>query len=147
MKRYYFLLLLGIASVLWSCKKEHSDEVNGDNSFHSTLSSGTWKVTSFTSANTDHTADFADFRFMFDANGHTNAANTLFSVDGSWSANENVSPVTLALDYPDADAPQIFTDLSGTYDVIAYSSVKVQCRKQQAGGGPSADVLVLERIQ
>ena len=57
-----------------------------------TVTSGTWKVSSFHESSEDHTAEFSNYVFIFNANGTLTATISGTTTTGSWffddSSNE-----------------------------------------------------------
>lgn len=84
---YSICLIFLIAIVSFtSCKKNDSTPVifNSD-----AVTSGTWQVTSFHESQSDHTINFNNYLFTFDANGTMTATISGTVTTGTWNFDDS----------------------------------------------------------
>ncbi len=106
-----FLLLITLIGA--SCKKEKIIEAQKDLIFQ-ILTDGFWSVTLLTVNTTDHTTEFAGYRFKFYDNKSVDASfNTIFVKSGTWDAS--TADMTTTSNF--AGATQPLSLLNGTWKI------------------------------
>lgn len=111
-----------------------------------TVSSGTWRITSYLDSGEDETSDFAGYNFTFGANNVLTATNGTNTYSGIWSVtNDDDSADDLDFDILfSSPATQSFQDLSDDWDVIERTATKVRLRDISGGNGDT-DYLTFEK--
>jgi hypothetical protein len=111
-----------------------------------TVSSGTWRITSYLDSGQDETADFAGYNFTFGASNVLTATNGTNNYSGIWSVtNDDDSANDLDFDILfSAPAPASFQDLSDDWDVVERTETKVRLRDVSGGNGDT-DYLTFEK--
>ena len=115
---YSICLIFLIAIVSFtSCKKDDSTPVifNSD-----AVTSGTWRVTSFHESQSDHTMDFSNYLFTFDANG-TLTATISGTVTGTWDFDDSRNEFHLQIGN---NSP--LTDISKGWIILESTSTTLQ---------------------
>ena len=106
-----FLLLITLMGA--SCKKEKIIEEQKDLIFQ-ILTDGFWSVTLLTVNTTDHTPEFAGYRFKFYDNKSVDASfNTVFVKSGTWDAS--TADMTTTSNFTGATQP--LNLLNGTWKI------------------------------
>jgi hypothetical protein len=109
----------------------------------STVTSGTWRITLFNNAGTDKTSTFSGYNFTYASSGNLSGANSLLSVNGTWSTVLDGSKVKLIMNFPSPSIPD-FVMLNEDWQVTARTDTKVTMQHISSGGG-STDYLTIEK--
>lgn len=114
-----FLLLLSVVA----CKKKTMNQAEAN------ITSGTWKITTFSDQGEDETSEFSDANFVFKSDGTVTISGTT-TVLGTWNiAKENDSNdddlfddkcIEVSLNFP---IP--YSDLSNDWELESQSSTKI----------------------
>ena len=126
-----FLVMFLVAS----CSDDSSDSVKDE--VKSSVSAGTWRVTSFTEDDLDETAHFSGYNFTFGTGGDLTATNGTNTYTGSWSLSSNSSDDS----YDDLDFniaftnPSEFEDLSEDWEVLNHTATRLELRHESGGDG------------
>lgn len=111
---------------------------------------GTWYISSLIEEDEDNTADFSGYSFTFGASNVLTATNGTNTYTGTWSVASNDDSDD---DNPDSDldfniyfaSPTLFNDeLSDDWDIISYTSTKIQL-VDVSGGNGGIDYLTFEK--
>jgi hypothetical protein len=96
------ICLLMITGILSGCKKQ-VQEIQEDLVIMA-MTSGQWKMTSFSLNGTDRTSDFAVYRFKYNSNYTVDAVrNGIVERSGTW--NGSASTMTIMANFPSATTP------------------------------------------
>ena len=109
------------------------------------LVAGNWKITYLYTNNTDKTAQYSDYLFTFDNNGHSAVANPLMSVNGSWSVSEGATgkPI-IHLSYTGVEENPTFGIFPGDWIVEAQNDYMVALQRTTDNG---TEQLNIERLK
>ena len=124
-----------------SCKKDSDDNSTTTANVSSTVTSGTWRITLFSNAGTDKTSTFSGYNLTYASSGNLAAANSLLSVNGTWSTGTDDSKVKLVMNFPSPSIPD-FVMLNEDWQVTGRTDTKVTM--QHISGG-STDYLTIEK--
>ncbi len=84
---YSICLIFLVAIVSFtSCTKDDSTPVNFNSN---AVTTGTWRITSFHENHDDHTLDFSNYLFTFDANGTLTATISGTVTTGTWDFDDS----------------------------------------------------------
>lgn len=122
------LLLSGLLLLATGCHKvlEQVEE----NIVIRAMTEGQWRITSFTRAGADHTADYAPYRFQFYKNNTVEAINNgITETTGSWSADANARTITAT--YNTVTPP--LNVLNGTWQITNNSWTFVEATQTVSG--------------
>ena len=134
-----FLAGLIFFCCLASCKK--IEEKIQENRAMEFITSGEWKVKSFTKNGVNHSAAFIPFIFRFKTNGEVDAfVNGMVEATGSWEGNANAG--TIKSNFP-ATAVQPLPLLNGTWQITDGGETYTVANKLENG---ETSVLRLEKI-
>jgi hypothetical protein len=84
LKAILFIALL--STTLFACRKQDDDIAATSNQV---LTSGTWKVSSFTELSDNKTSDFLGYDFDFNSDGKLIVSKSGTVMEGSWSISSN----------------------------------------------------------
>lgn len=149
-KNAIFAFLVGGLFFATSCSSDDDSNPSttnpSANDVINTVSSGTWRITSYLDSGQDETADFAGYNFTFGASNVLTATNGTNNYSGIWSVtNDDDSADDLDFDILfSSPAPASFQDLSDDWDVVERASTKVRLRDVSGGNGDT-DYLTLEK--
>jgi len=149
-KNAIFAFLVGGLFFATSCSSDDDSNPSttnpSANDVINTVSSGTWRITSYLDSGQDETADFAGYNFTFGASNVLTATNGTNNYSGIWSVtNDDDSANDLDFDILfSAPAPASFQDLSDDWDVVERTSTKVRLRDVSGGNGDT-DYLTFEK--
>lgn len=122
------LLFLTVLTLLLGCEK--AKEQLQQDLIVKAITDGVWRVTSFTKAGTDKTADFSAYRFQFHTNLTVDALNNgMTEKTGTWQADPNAK--TVASSFTNASAPLML--LNGTWQVTKNSWTFVEANQTVNG--------------
>ena len=109
MKRLLFLSLALIG--LLGCKKKEAIQ---EDLVILAMTTGQWKMTSFTEGGVDRTPDFASYRFKYNTNYTVDAIrNGSIEKTGTW--NGSASTMSIFAEFPNATQPLIV--INGTWSI------------------------------
>ena len=149
-KNAIFAFLVGGLFFATSCSSDDDSNPSttnpSANDVINTVSSGTWRITSYLDSGQDETADFAGYNFTFGASNVLTATNGTNNYSGIWSVtNDDDSADDLDFDILFSEpAPASFQDLSDDWDVVERTSTKVRLRDVSGGNGDT-DYLTFEK--
>lgn len=154
-KRFYFSFLVIICFNLIFSACSNSDDhgdVN-DNSeqitqVENTVESGTWRITNFIDSGKNETSDFTGYNFSFNSDGSLVATNGTDTLTGTWSVTDDSSSssnddIDFNIFFPVQDTND-FEDLNDDWDIISYTSVKIELIDISGGNG-GTDNLTFEK--
>lgn len=129
------LLGLFIITGLISCKKNTEFSATTTGMLQDNLIAGTWKITYLYADSTNKTAEYTDYLFTFENNGHSAVANPLMSVNGSWSVSEGApgKPV-LHLAYMAVEQNPTFNVFPGNWIVESQNAYRVNMQRTNDNG-------------
>ncbi|WP_235915045.1 hypothetical protein [Flagellimonas ochracea] len=113
---------------------------------------GSWTITYFFDTDKEETSDFNGYTFTFNSDGTLTASNGSNEVTGTWSitdsdsnSNDDSSDDDSGADFNIAfSSPADFEDLSDDWDIVEYSSVRIELIDVSGGNG-GTDNLVFEK--
>ena len=130
MKKISSLLL--IALLFMGCKKQ-VQEIQQDLVILA-MTSGQWKMTSFSLNGTDRTPDFATYRFKYNSNYTVDAIrNGTVERSGTW--NGSASTMTIAANFPGATTP--IDLINGNWNITRNGWTYVEATQTQNGDNKS----------
>jgi len=144
------VLMLSLALMSSTCSSDDDDGNSNDNSaliadVENTVESGNWEITYYFDS-TDETSDYNGYAFTFDPNGTLTATNGTNTYAGTWSVTDSSS--SSSSDDVDFNiffsAPPDFEELSDDWDIIQYSSTKIELIDVSGGNG-GTDYLTFEK--
>ncbi|MDH4058977.1 MAG: hypothetical protein OEU76_09435 [Cyclobacteriaceae bacterium] len=136
------LLILGMVA----CSEDDSmnstmDELEG------IAKSGTWRITYFWDSDQDETDHFTGYSFTFGDSDVLTATKGATTITGVWSISDSNSGDD-SMDDLDFNilftAPPDFEDLSDDWEIMDFTSTKIQL-KDVSGGGGGTDFLTFEK--
>jgi hypothetical protein len=81
------------------------------------VTTGQWRVTSFTKGGTDITTDFSAYKFQFKENNTVDALNNgVLEKSGTWNATGDVNAQTIVSNFPGATYPLGL--INGSWNVV-----------------------------
>ncbi|MBF6608836.1 MAG: hypothetical protein ITG00_08875 [Flavobacterium sp.] len=145
-----FFQLAGIAFLAFGCSSDDDSTVFIDPiQVSNTVTSGTWRITSFIEDGNDETNHFTGYDFTFNLNGELTATNGTDTHAGSWdltteNSNDD-SPSGSDIDFEIMfAAPPEFTDLNEDWDILQRTDTRLTLRHTSGGDG-SIDHLVFDK--
>ncbi|MFD2101595.1 hypothetical protein [Flagellimonas iocasae] len=155
--------ILNFAAIAMLLLATSCTEDEGGNEMASNLSSaqlaelksiteeGSWVITYFYDTDKEETSHFSGYTFTFNSDGTLAATNGTNEVNGTWSiTNSDSNDDDSSDDDSDVDfnisfsAPSDFEDLSDDWDIVKYSSVRIELI-DVSGGNEGTDNLVFEK--
>ncbi len=145
---FMFLFIVAIVS---SCSDEDDTIVN--NSVDPTpviniVNNGTWRVTLYEDSSVDETSNFTGYNFSFAAGNILSATNGTNTYTGTWSVTSDNSlddSPSNDLDFNIAfSAPANFAELTEDWNIISYTTTKIQLIHVSGGGG-GTDYITFEK--
>jgi hypothetical protein len=121
MKNISYSICLAVIAVLFSsasCKKDDSTPVIFNSN---TITSGTWRISSFHGDHDDHTADFSNYVFTFDDNGNLSATNSGTTTTGTWSFDDSGNEFHLQI-----GSTSPLTDISKGWIILESTSTSLR---------------------
>ena len=147
-KAAFYLAGLLVFFTTTSCSDDDSNSSSQNpTQVISTVTSGTWRVTSFIEDGIDHTSDFTNYDFTFAANNVLTADNGSNTVTGFWSVTDDDSndDSSSSVDFNIMfTSPPDFEEISEDWDIVERTSTKVRLRHVSGGDG-SVDTLTFEK--
>lgn len=154
MKNWKFLSLFIVvftSGILSSCTDEDDNQVIttvDPSPVINTVNNGTWFVSLYNDSGTIETSNFSGYSFVFGPNNVLTATSTSTSVSGSWSVTSDTSlddSTNYDLDFNlSFVAPANFSDLSEDWNIISYTSTKIELI-HVSGGNVGTDYLTFEK--
>lgn len=148
-KALYSILAFAFVLTATSCSDD-DDNSSGTTAEEvtSTITSGSWRITTFSEDGVDETTNFTGYNFVFGESNTITADNGTNTYTGAWAVTDDDSDD----DNPSGDVdldiifsnPENFIDLSEDWDVIERTSSKVRLRHVSGGDG-GTDYLTFER--
>lgn len=113
-----------------------------------TVNQGTWKITLYNDSGTIKTSNFTGYNFTFGTGSALTASNGSNTYNGTWSVtsgDSNDDSPSNDLDFNIAfSTPANFADLTDDWDIITYTSTKIQLIDVSGGNG-GTDYLTFEK--
>ena len=144
------LSLLFILNIGSTCTKEEAptstsvDPIPVINS----VNNGNWRVTLYDDSGTNETINFTNYNFTFEPNNVLTASNSTNTYTGTWSVtsdNSGDDSPNNDLDFNIAfSSPSNFLDLTDDWNIISYTSTKIQL-VHVSGGNGGTDYLTFEK--
>lgn len=155
MKTLRFLPLVGGLLLLTaSCSHNNDDKTIVPNlaaitAINQSVAAGSWHITYFYDSDTNETAHFTGYNFTFGAANALTATNGTNTYNGTWSVTNsdgsNDDNPGSTVDFNLAfTSPDNFTDLTDDWDVVSYTSNRIELIDVSGGGG-GTDHLVFEK--
>jgi hypothetical protein len=127
------IMLMAIAflgmGLMISCDKDETEveeEVTAADmtKIKTAVESGDWRITNYTDADSDETANYSSFSFTFSAEGALGATDGNTSVSGAWSLTSTDDD---ELDFNIFfTTPDLFEVLADDWEIKKYSSSKIE---------------------
>ena len=140
-----------ISVALSSCTKSSingSSNASVQSQVQTHVQSGGWRISKFIDSGTDETSNFNGFSFSFQSNGVLNATNGSVNYSGTWSITDSNSNDDSKddLDFNiNFNLTNDFEDLNDDWDIVSYSSNKIELYDVSGGGG-GTDYLTIEKM-
>jgi hypothetical protein len=145
---FMFLFMVAIVS---SCTDEDDSSVIDSvdpTPVINVVNNGTWRVTLYEDSGTNETSNFSGFNFSFGAGNILSATNGTNTYLGTWSVTSDNSlddSPSSDLDFNIAfSAPANFAELTDDWNIISYTTTKVQLIHVSGGGG-GTDYITFEK--
>ena len=112
-----------------------------------TITSGSWRITSFVDSGTDETNHFTGYTFTFVDQGGVTAMNGTNTYTGAWkiedsnSDDDTLNDLEFLLNFA---TPADFTDLSEDWDILELTESKLKLQHISGGNG-GTDLLTFEK--
>ncbi|HLP64348.1 hypothetical protein [Flavobacterium sp.] len=141
------LFMLNVASMC-SSDDDNSNSSQDPTPVINTVNSGTWRITFFEDSGTNETSHFTGYNFTFGPGNALTATNGTNSYTGTWSVISDDSgddSPSNDLDFNIAfSTPADFTDLTEDWNIITYTSTKIQL-VHVSGGNGGTDYVTFEK--
>jgi hypothetical protein len=142
----FLVFMLNIAS---TCSKDDSPNPSVDPTpVINTVNTGNWRVTFYEDSGTNETTNFTNYNFTFGSGNVLTASNGTNTYLGTWSVTSDDSgddSPSNDLDFNIAfTSPQIFLDLKEDWNIISYTSTKIQLIHVSGGNG-GTDYITFEK--
>ena len=154
MKKTFILIwFLALSVIITSSSCSSDDDDSGSNTnateilaIENTMESGNWRVTYFFDTDSDESSDFNGYTFTFADTGVLTATNGSSTIIGTWSVtNSSSSSSNSDLDFNISFvSPPDFEELSDDWDIISYTSTKIELIDVSGGNG-GTDYLTFEK--
>lgn len=147
------VMLLVLSFTLMSSSCSSDDDNNPlDNSAEiqnitNTAETGDWVITYFYDTDSDETSNFTGYTFTFGDTGTLTATNGTNTYSGTWSVTNSSSSDDSSNDIDfniNFTSPPNFEDLSDDWDIVSYSSTKIELIDVSGGNG-GTDYLTFEK--
>lgn len=91
------IIALGVLSLmlLSSCKKD--DPADTSTSVVQIVTTGSWRIASFSETDEDKTSDFSGYSFSFNSNGQLTASHSSGNTTGSWGWDDSSSKFIISI--------------------------------------------------
>ncbi len=148
------LLMLAVLTMSTTCSDDDEtfNNTTDINEIKETASSGAWRITYYFDTDQDETSNFNGYQFNFNTNGTLTATKNTETVNGTWSiTSSNSSSSSSSSSSDDTDfnisfsTPANFQELTDDWDIIRYSSTKIELIDVSGGNG-GTDYLTFEKI-
>ncbi len=157
MKRSFnlsIILLLTISLMSMQCSSDDENSPN-DNSAEiqnvvNTAQTGNWVITYFFDTDSEETGNYTGYEFTFGADGVITASNGTNTYTGTWSVTDDSNSNDDSSSDDDIDfnilfvSPPDFEELSDDWDIVSYTSTKIQLTDVSGGNG-GTDFLTFEK--
>jgi len=143
----FCIFMLNVASM---CSKDDSNSSSyaDPSPVINTVNQGTWRITLYNDSGTEKTSNFTGYNFTFGSGNSLVATNGSNTYNGTWSvtsSNSNDDNPNNDLDFNIGfTTPTNFVDLSDDWDIISYTSTKIQL-VDVSGGNGGTDYLTFEK--
>jgi hypothetical protein len=142
------LFMLNVASTCSNDDDDNSNVSQDPAPVINAVNNGTWRVTLFNDSGNVETSNFANFNFTFGPNNVLSAVNGDTTYTGTWSVTSDSSND----DSPSNDldfnigfaAPSNFEELTEDWNIISYTSTKIQLTHVSGGNG-GTDFITFEK--
>ncbi|MBN8642296.1 MAG: hypothetical protein J0L86_10840 [Flavobacteriales bacterium] len=141
------LFMLNVASMC-SSDDDNSNSSQNPTPVINTVNNGTWRITFFEDSGNNETNHFTGYNFTFGSGNVLTATNGTNTYTGTWSVTSDDSgddSPSNDLDFNIAfSAPADFTDLTEDWNIITYTSTKIQL-VHVSGGNGGTDYVTFEK--
>lgn len=141
------LFMLNVASMC-SSDDDNSNTSQDPTPVINTVNNGTWRITFFEDSGNNETNHFTGYNFTFGSGNVLTATNGTNTYTGTWSVtndDSNDDSPSNDLDFNIAfSAPADFTDLTEDWNIITYTSTKIQL-VHVSGGNGGTDYVTFEK--
>lgn len=141
------LFMLNVASMC-SSDDDNSNSSQDPTPVINTVNNGTWRITFFEDSGNNETNHFTGYNFTFGSGNVLTATNGTNTYTGTWSVTSDDSgddSPSNDLDFNIAfSAPADFTDLTEDWNIITYTSTKIQL-VHVSGGNGGTDYVTFEK--
>jgi len=142
------ITLLSMGLII-SCSKDDETKVEEKitaadmSKIKAAVESGDWRITNYSDADNDETTNYVEYAFTFNSDGILGATNGNIAVSGAWSmTSSDVDELDFNIFFT---SPAIFEELADDWEVVKYSSAKIEL-KDVSGGDGTIDYLTFEKI-
>jgi hypothetical protein len=144
------LFMLNVASMCSSNDDNSNPTVQDPTPIINTAAQGTWRVTLYEDSGVNETSNFSGFNFTFNSNNVLNVTGNGLTLNGTWSVTSDNSGDDSPS--PDLDfnigfvspAPTKFIELTDDWNIITYTSTKIQLIHVSGGNG-GTDYITFEK--
>jgi len=144
-------LLVSFSLMSSTCSSSDDDDGSNNNNANpqeviNIAQSGNWTITYFFDTDSDESSDFNGYTFTFADTGVLTATNGSSTIIGTWSVtNSSSSSSNSDLDFNISFvSPPDFEELSDDWDIISYTSTKIELIDVSGGNG-GTDYLTFEK--
>ena len=144
-------LLVSFSLMSSACSSSDDDDGSNNNNANpqeviNIAQSGNWTITYFFDTDSDESSDFNGYTFTFADTGVLTATNGSSTIIGTWSVtNSSSSSSNSDLDFNISFvSPPNFEELSDDWDIISYTSTKIELIDINGGNG-GTDYLTFEK--
>jgi len=144
-------LLVSFSLMSSTCSSSDDDDGSNNNNTNpqeviNIAQSGNWTITYFFDTDSDESSDFNGYTFTFADTGVLTATNGSSTIIGTWSVtNSSSSSSNSDLDFNISFvSPPDFEELSDDWDIISYTSTKIELIDVSGGNG-GTDYLTFEK--
>lgn len=142
------LFMLNVASMCSSEDDNSTPTTVDPTPVVNTVNQGTWRVTLYNNSGTVETSNFTGYNFIFGTSNVLTASNGTNTYTGTWSVtsdNSGDDSPSNDLDFNIAfTSPSNFAELTEDWNIISYTSTKIQL-VHVSGGGGGTDYLTFEK--
>jgi hypothetical protein len=148
------ILMLTITLMSMQCSSDDENNPNDNTAeiqdLTNTAQNGNWVITYFFDTDSDETSDYTGYEFTFGTNGVLTVSNGTNTYTGTWSVTDDSNSNDDSSSDDDIDfnisfvSPPDFEELSDDWDVISYTSVKIELIDVSGGNG-GTDYLTFEK--
>ncbi|MES2565838.1 MAG: hypothetical protein V4565_03165 [Bacteroidota bacterium] len=148
LRNKFWALLLIVSVAFLSCKKQdppspvmpNFTETEVTSTSNPTFTRGQWKVDLFQESNTDETANYLGYLFMFKEDGNVLATKNNDSIIGTWSSIKGSDHMKFRISFPSSP----LSELNDDWDIKneTYTNLKLE---HISGGNNETDHLTFGR--